>query len=201
MYATIDAPTGTTVALALKTPAAPVALDDGSRGASATLDAATIRELEPSLIGYARRRVGRADLAEDLVQETWIAAMSSLPSFAGRSTLRTWLISILRRKIVDSFRRQKAQVAFDDTFHGQGEEPNDTRLDDEDALRVIEAELETLADGERRAITLVDVEGVDREEAARLMGVTRGHLRVLLHRGRLKLRQSLEASRRVPLAA
>jgi RNA polymerase sigma factor (sigma-70 family) len=167
----------------------------------AVLNPATIRELEPSLIGYARRRVGRPDLAEDLVQETWIAAMTSLPSFAGRSTLRTWLISILRRKIVDSYRRQKVQVAFDDTFHGEGEEPNDTRLDDEAALRVIEGELSALADGERRAITLVDVEGVEREEAARQMGVTRGHLRVLLHRGRNKLRESLEASRRLPLAA
>ncbi|MBC7171747.1 MAG: RNA polymerase sigma factor [Polyangiaceae bacterium] len=172
-----------------------------SPGAETVLDAATIRELEPSLLGYAKRRVGREDLAEDLVQETWIAAMTSLPSFAGRSTLRTWLISILRRKIVDSFRRQKVQVAFDDHFHGEGAEQNEMRLDDEGALRVIEAELESLVEGERRAVTLCDVEGMDREEAARQMGVTRGHLRVLLHRGRLKLRESLEASRRVPLLA
>jgi RNA polymerase sigma-70 factor (ECF subfamily) len=168
----------------------------------AIIDAATIRELEPSLLGYARRRVGRPDLAEDLVQETWIAAMTSLPSFAGRSSLRTWLISILRRKIVDSFRRQKSQVAFDDTFHAQGEEVQETRLDDEGALRIVESELAGLPAGEREAITLCDVEGVDREEAAKRMGVTRGHLRVLLHRGRHKLRASLEAANHAaPLAA
>ncbi len=171
------------------------------RAHDAVLDAATIRELEPSLVGYARRRVGRADLADDLVQETWIAAMTSLPTFAGRSTLRTWLISILRRKIVDSYRRQRAQVPYDDSFHGEGDEPNDTRLDDEAALRLVEAELAGLAESEREAITLCDVEGLDREEAAKRMGVTRGHLRVLLHRGRHKLRESLEASRREPLAA
>lgn len=165
------------------------------------LDAATIRELEPSLVGYARRRVGRADLAEDLVQETWIAALNSLPTFAGRSTLRTWLISILRRKIVDSYRRQKAHVPYEDIFQDDQQEPTEARLDNEFALRVIESELPSLADSERQAITLCDVEGIDREEAALRMGVTRGHLRVLLHRGRHKLRESLEASLREPLAA
>jgi RNA polymerase sigma-70 factor (ECF subfamily) len=166
-----------------------------------TIDAATIRSLEPTLLGYAKRRIGRADLAEDLVQETWIAAMASLPSFAGRSSLRTWLISILRRKIVDDYRRQRSLVTFDDTYHGEAEGQNETRLDDEAAMRVVEEGLESLTAGERDAVTLVDLEGLEREEAAAQMDVTRGHLRVLLHRGRLKLRANLEAAQREPMAA
>ena len=51
-----------------------------------------------------------------------------------------------------------------------------------------------LTDLERRAVTLCDVEDLDRDEASERMGVTRGHLRVLLHRGRHKLEASLKAS-------
>ena len=69
--------------------------------------------------------------------------------------------------------------------------------DDEDdaaALTVVARELVSLHGREREAVTLVDVEGVDRDDAAVELGVTRNHLRVLLHRGRAQLRGALEAA-------
>jgi RNA polymerase sigma-70 factor (ECF subfamily) len=161
------------------------------------LDDAMVRALGPSLLGYAQRRVGRCDVAEDLVQETWIAAMASLPSFAGRSTLRTWLVSILRRKIVDLYRRQPTQVSFAEHVHGSStpleREPLE-RLDDVAAAALVDSELANLPERERLAIELCDVHDLDRDDAAVAMGVTRNHLRVLLHRGRHRLRATLESA-------
>lgn len=158
------------------------------------IDEATIRRLEPALVGYARRRVGSADVAADLVQDTWIAALRNISSFAGRSSLRTWLVSILRRKIVDLYRRERHSVSFLEERHGDTWLPRmDGRIDDEAAVQEVGKALHHLPEKERQAITLVDVLDLEREEAARQMEVTRNHLRVLLHRGRLKLRAELEA--------
>lgn len=160
---------------------------------TATLDAATIRDMEPALFRYARVRVGRDDVARDLVQETWVAAFGGISSFAGRSSLKTWLVSILRRKIVDMHRRSRPQVMFEE-HHTPPVEERRERLDDEVAMDLVQAELEMLPRRERQAVELVDVQGVDRDEAAERMGVTRGALRVMLHRGRARLKTKLEAA-------
>ena len=162
---------------------------------AAIITADTIRELDPILLGYARKRISNEELARDLVQETWLAAMVSLPRFAGRSSLRTWIISILRRKIVDQYRRARPQVAFLEEAHGEIEAVDVVaRMDDAAALNIVAHELDSLHGREREAGTLVDVEGVDRDDAAEELGVTRNHLRVLLHRGRAQLRGALEAA-------
>ena len=164
--------------------------------APVTLDEATIRRLEPTLVGYARKRVGDVDVARDLVQETWIAALRSVDTFAGRSSLRTWLVSILRRKIVDRYRRERPSVAFLEERHGDHMVPRfDQRLDDDSAVGHVELALGGLRDKEREAVTLVDLMDIERDEAAERMDVTRNHLRVLLHRARLKLRAAVEAQR------
>ncbi|HJK89587.1 MAG TPA: RNA polymerase sigma factor [Polyangiaceae bacterium LLY-WYZ-15_(1-7)] len=159
----------------------------------ATLDAATIRELEPSLLRYARQRVGKDELARDLVQETWVAAMKGISSFAGRSSLKTWLVSILRRKIVDMHRRSRPQVSFEEHHTPPFESPRE-RLDDLAAVDMVHKELVHLPRRERQAVQLVDVEGLDRIEAAERMGVNRSALRVMLHRGRHRLKAKLEAA-------
>ncbi|MFO0692515.1 MAG: RNA polymerase sigma factor [Polyangiales bacterium] len=159
----------------------------------ATIDQDTIALMEPSLLRYATRRVGREDVARDLVQETWLAAMGSVASFAGRSSLKTWLTSILRRKIVDLHRRSRPQLPIEDqhaTFEidAAGEKQDEAR-----AVDLVRELLPTLPPREREALELCDVEGLDRDVAAERMGVTRGALRVLLHRGRHRLREELEA--------
>ncbi len=165
-----------------------------------TLDAMTIRHLEPALLGYARKRVGRADLAEDLVQETWAAALPSLDSFAGRSSLRTWLVAILRRKIVDQHRRRRIQVPFEDYLVVEpsdveiGDEPLSRKIDRSAALDRIEEALLDFPPRERTAIVLCDVQGEEREEVARQLNISLGNLRVLLHRARARLREVLERS-------
>jgi RNA polymerase sigma-70 factor (ECF subfamily) len=80
----------------------------------ATLDAQAVQAMDPMLLRYAVRRVGSEEAARDVVQETWMAALQGLGSFEGRSSLRTWLVSILRRKIVDRRRRLRALTPLED---------------------------------------------------------------------------------------
>lgn len=161
---------------------------------TATIDDATIRQMEPSLFRYALKWVGREDLARDLVQETWAAAVSSADSFAGRSSLRTWLVSILRRKIIDQHRRRRPQVSFEETLVPGVPPASRERLDDQAAVLLVHRELASLPNREREAVSLVDVQGLTRDEAADAMGLTKNALRVLLHRGRHKIREALEAA-------
>ncbi len=163
---------------------------------TATIDDATIREMEPALMRYARQRVG-PDLAANVVQETWVAAIKGVGGFAGRSSLKTWLTSILRRKIVDVHRRKRPQVSVEEHHTPPAMAPRE-RLDDEAALEVVGASLDALPKREREAVTLVDVQGYDRDEAAQEMGVSRGALRVMLHRGRGRLQKKLESADHAP---
>lgn len=153
-----------------------------------------VAHIEPMLVHYALRAVRHEELARDLVQETWAAALTSLHRFQGRSTLRTWMVGILRRKIVDHRRRQRDTASFAEEQHGRGETSNhEARIDFEAAAQAVGEHLSTLPQLEREAVSLCDVEDVARGDAARQLGVTDGHLRVLLHRGRSKLRHSLSA--------
>ena len=161
---------------------------------TATINDATIREMQPSLLRYAQKWVGREDVARDLVQETWAAAVSSVDSFAGRSSLRTWLVSILRRKIVDLHRRKRPFVSFEETLVPGTLPSTRERVDDLQAVALVHRELASLPAREREAVSLVDVQGLSRDEAAEAMGLNKNALRVLLHRGRHRIREALEAA-------
>jgi RNA polymerase sigma-70 factor (ECF subfamily) len=161
---------------------------------AAALDARTIALLDPSLFRYALKKTGRDDLARELVQDTWVAAIASLGKFEGRSSLRTWLTSILRRKLVDFHRRSRPHVDLDAVPELSAPQLERESMDDHAATQLLLETLATLPPKERRAVTLCDVEGKERDDAAALLGVRRETLRVLLHRGRKRLREALEAS-------
>ncbi len=152
-----------------------------------------VRELDPFLLRYARQRVGNAELAQDLVQDTWLAASKGIGSFAGRSSMKTWLVSILRRKLIDHHRRKRPTTTFDE-HHAPAMESSREALDDRAAVTLVGRALPRLPRRERQAVELIDLGGFERGEAAQRMGVSRGALRVMLHRGRNRLRRHLEAA-------
>ena len=78
--------------------------DKASTDASRNIDR-LVNEHAEALYAYALMRVGQRESAEDIVQDTLLAALQSWERFAGHSTERTWLIGILRHKILDFFRR------------------------------------------------------------------------------------------------
>jgi RNA polymerase sigma-70 factor (ECF subfamily) len=161
-----------------------------------------IAQIEPVLMGFAYRAVRDRELARDLVQETFVAALEARSSFAGRSALRTWMVGILSRKIIDHYRKTRREVLTDATPEPGADDllapappgAPDRRIDPGKAMRVVERTLGSLTELERMAVLLVDVEGMARDEAGNAMGVQPTHLRVLLHRGRHKLRKALEAA-------
>src|SRR5215831_111553 len=116
------------------------------------------------LYRYALTRVFDAAVAEDLLQETLLAAMGGYQEHEGRSSERTWLIGILRHKIVDHFRRLARTPEF--------------RVGD----AVVSAEVD-----------FFEREGPCSEEICEILGISPNNLWVLLHRSRVKLRHFLEA--------
>ena len=157
---------------------------------------ALVRELEQDLFRYARRRVKDDDVARELVQETWVAALEGMSRFAGRASLKTWLTAILRRKIADLYRYRKPTVSFEETQHEEssGGEAVVRQLDARRRAERVEEALAQLTPRERMAVELCGVEEMDRAEAAEKMGVSRPCLRVTLCRGRRPLREVLEAA-------
>ena len=161
---------------------------------AALINPTTIQELSPGLFAFAYRAVRQREEAEDLVQDTWISALRTVPSFEGRSSLRTWLVSILRRRIADRFRRARpAEVFEEERLTVLEADPPEQRIDAHRAQGFASTAMANLSDLERTAVTLCDAQDMDRDEASERMGVTRGHLRVLLHRGRHKLEVALRA--------
>jgi RNA polymerase sigma-70 factor (ECF subfamily) len=162
--------------------------------APALITPTTIQELSPGLFAFAYRAVRQREEAEDLVQDTWISALRTVPSFEGRSSLRTWLVSILRRRIADRFRRERPSELLEEEKHAFDAAAPEDRLDAHEAASIATRAMSELTELERLAVMLCDVQDLDRDEASERMGVTRGHLRVLLHRGRHKLEASMKAS-------
>ncbi|MFT3926691.1 MAG: RNA polymerase sigma factor [Myxococcales bacterium] len=145
----------------------------------------------PALLAFAQRALFRLEDAEDAVQETWVSALKSAHTFEGRSSLRTWLTGILRRRIFD---RYHAQSRVEPLFGEPVMEDHDQldELDLREAASYVTTGLSELREQERTAIMLCDVDDWDRDEAAEHMQITRGHLRVILHRARTKLEQHLK---------
>jgi RNA polymerase sigma-70 factor (ECF subfamily) len=145
--------------------------------------------------------------AEDVAQDTWLGVLRGLQRFEGRSSFRTWLFAILgNRARTTAYKERRAGPAVDpDRFGADGawsEPPQpwtddvDARLDAAALAPLVRAAIDELPDAQRQVITLRDVEGVDSATVRRLLGVSEGNQRVLLHRARSKVRASVE--REVP---
>jgi len=161
------------------------------------------------LLRYAAGRVATRELAEDLVQETLLAAFQHRAQFDGQSTFGTWLVAILRRKIVDHHRRTgrspdlaaEPLTAVEDWFTAQGRwavastkwraSPKDL-AENAEFWQVIHGCLSGLPRHLAQAFQLRELRAVSVDEASRLSGVSTANLAVRLHRARLLLRQCLE---------
>jgi RNA polymerase sigma-70 factor (ECF subfamily) len=170
-----------------------------------------------ALYRYARSRGGRRDAAEDLVQETLLAGLTAREDFRGKSSVRTWLLAILRRKIADCYREKE----LTDGPHADGTDGTSRRssierhvFGDDGSFRQTPARWksppESLEEGEFRevldrcmarlptglavAFTLRELDEVPADEIRRRLGLSAGNLRVRLYRARLMLRECLEKS-------
>ncbi len=179
------------------------------------------------LFAYAVTRVGDRHTAEDLVQDVVIAAWEKRSGFDGRSMLGTWLIGIMKFKILDHYRAKKRNPTsmavemiddedwgsdpFNQLFDGQGAwkiDPNyrmeaftETPVDDakrHDILRAVRACMEGLPERLRLLFSLRELDQLPVSDVATAAGVTAGSAAVLLTRARHQLRACLQRQHIAP---
>ena len=184
---------GTAELPAIDVPAGPESAGCEGRPTTARLHAELVKAL-PMLRAFARRALGADGRVEDLVQDALVAATAGLADYRGGARLSTWAVGILSHKIADHFRltnRWKEQTLEDAESLLLLEAPPpdnpERRLEQREAMNVVEAALALVPERERLAVLLVDVNAAGHEEACHAMSVSATHLRVLLHRGRHRL--------------
>jgi RNA polymerase sigma-70 factor (ECF subfamily) len=189
-------------------------------------DEAAFRQLidahSPSLMRVARGYVGSRAVAEEVVQETWVAVLRGLERFEARSSLKTWIFRILTNVASTRASRERRSVPFsslaareaaegetavdpyrflpadDERWAGHWASAPTARRTPEEGLltaevrELIAAAVEQLPTGQRTVISLRDIEGWRSEEVCSVLEISEGNQRVLLHRARSKVRNLLE---------
>jgi len=167
-----------------------------------------------ALYRFALMRVREPATAEDLVQETLLAALRARERFAGNSTERTWLIAILKNKIIDHFRRHaretplpagadsdeaiEAMFSAADAGHwvrppAAWSNPHQA-LEQAEFFRVFQQCLEGLPARQAQAFVLSELDGLPTDELCKVLEAETSNVWVMLHRARLRLRQCLESN-------
>ena len=163
------------------------------------------------LFRYALARVHRADLAENLVQEALLGALRGRDQFKGESSQRTWLIGILKRKIIDHLRReQREQPAsaiapdgwMDELFDTSGHwkkrpakwSSPSAALENVEFWNTLSACLGKLPRPLASAFSLREIDELSCAEICATLGVTPTNLGVMLHRARLRLWHCLDVN-------
>jgi RNA polymerase sigma-70 factor (ECF subfamily) len=165
------------------------------------------------LFRYALTRVRNQEVAEDLVQESLLAAMRQIDKFRGRSSERSWLCGILKNKVCDYFRKLGRETNFTDLeffsdehldrfdsenhwIHERG--PEDWKPEGEQAMKCAEfwqamqAALNRLPPRMAQVFIIREMDGVPSKEVCQMLNISEANLWVVLHRARMALREDLE---------
>jgi RNA polymerase sigma-70 factor (ECF subfamily) len=165
-----------------------------------------------SLLRLAMRYVRTRSAAEEVVQDTWLGVLRGLPSFEGRSSLRTWIFRILVNQARTRGVRESRSVPLSALSDGDPAVEPDRFLSDgrwatpprsladvpesvllsAEARAMVLAAIDELPPSQRDVITLRDVEGWSAAEVRDALGLSAANERVLLHRARSKVRARLE---------
>ncbi|MEU9642491.1 sigma-70 family RNA polymerase sigma factor [Streptomyces sp. NPDC048188] len=152
-----------------------------------------VRALHGDVLRYVTYLSGDPQAAHDLTQDTFVRALGSLHHFEGRSSARTWLMSIARRAVVDSLRRAAVRPRIADavdwrTAQERAQPRGLPGFDDGVALLEL---LEALPDARREAFLLTQIVGLSYEEAAGFVGCPVGTVRSRVSRARVTLERLL----------
>lgn len=177
-----------------------------------------LEEHGSALYSFALLHLRDSHRAEDVVQETLLAALKARARFQGGSSIRTWLIGILKHKIMDEFRRQSRELSnsgsqeevreaselkqMNAMFNGNGswaQPPTDWSAPDQQLAHeqfwsLIDHCLEALSPRMARLFTLRELWEMETEEVCKELSITPTNLWTTLHRARLGMRQCLENS-------
>ncbi|MFZ2990780.1 sigma-70 family RNA polymerase sigma factor [Ideonella sp.] len=173
--------------------------------------ARAVEALRPQLMRYAQSQLRNPAWAEDAVSDTLLAALEKPQSFAGGSQLKTWLVGILKHKLIDQLRRHSREATvldgddsadlddalFDATGHwreapGHWPDQPEDRLRQQQFLAVLDACVEQLPATQGRVFMMREWLELDSDEVCKALAISPTNLWVLLHRARLRLRECLQ---------
>jgi RNA polymerase sigma-70 factor, ECF subfamily len=180
-----------------------------------------VEQFYESMVRIAKIYVSDEATAEEVVQETWIAVLRGIERFEGRSSLKTWIFTILTNRAKTRAQRDGRYTAV--SFDGDQDEPTvaperfrpgsdphwpniwwdetrpanwenvpEERLLSKETMGCIMQAIETLPPNQREVIRLRDVEGLSAMDVCNMLSLSDSNQRVLLHRARSRIRQALE---------
>lgn len=195
-------------------------------GDSVYAEARAMPKIDPSvwvdehgdcLFRYAMVRLRDEAAAEDIVQETLLSAIQSLSSYSERSGERTWLVGILKHKLIDHFRKRSREISFDPSETDLSEfdplfERNDEFKDHwhdtlspriwkqspEEALQqdeffgVLQNCLDKLPERVANCFAMREMNGLESDEVCEILGLSASNFWVMMHRARMSLRRCIE---------
>lgn len=172
-----------------------------------------VADLHGYLMKFARLQLRNESWAEDAVSEVMLAALAKPQAFANRSQLKTWLVGILKHKVVDALRQKGREVCLTDQEDGSEEDPLDylgfkadghyveppaewgnpeQQTSSRQFFEVLEACVSHLPAVQGRLFLMREWLELSSEEICKELGLTATNLYVQLHRARLRLRECLE---------
>jgi RNA polymerase sigma-70 factor (ECF subfamily) len=184
--------------------------------------AALVDRFHGALVRVAMLYVGDRGAAEDVAQETWLGVVQGIDRFEGRSSLKTWIFRILLNRAKTRAVRERRDLPFSSLVSElETDEPAvdperflppdspswpghwasapvrwdgmaEDRLLSKETMHHIRTSIEALPPAQRHVVVLRDVEGLSGAEVCDLLELSAAHQRVLLHRARSKVRQSME---------
>jgi RNA polymerase sigma-70 factor (TIGR02943 family) len=162
------------------------------------------------LYNYSISRVNNSDLAKDLVQDTFFAGLKSAKNFQGKASERTWLVSILKRKIIDYYRKinsKKGQAEVRMSFYDDGENEgswleervpqswdnaSEKKIENEELRNQLELCINKLPEKYAMVFRMKTVQEFETEEICKELDITSSNLWVIIHRARTQLRKCME---------
>jgi RNA polymerase sigma-70 factor, ECF subfamily len=179
-----------------------------------------VEQHRPYLLRFALLQLRDRTAAEDAVQDTLLAALQGASRFAGQSSVRTWLVGILKHKIIDGIRKTAreqplerpdgdgaedldAYFADDGHFADAPEEwaSPERSLEERRFFEVLERCLQALPRNTASAFTMREVLGLETEEICKELGISTSNCWVMLYRARMSLRACLERTWFLPGSA
>ena len=168
------------------------------------------------LFGYAMAKTSSAELAEDLVQETFLAGLNSLANFKGESSERTWLYSILKNKIADHYKKASTRYeinnskfiiendSFLDNFFDEDGVWNEnaapvswgvdynSAIENKELAQVLGGCIKKLPPNQKQLVLLKIIEEEETEKICKELSITATNYWVIIHRAKLLLRACIE---------
>lgn len=172
-----------------------------------------VEKYNRQIVVVARAIIGDS-LAEEVAQEAWVSIYRALPSFEGRSSIKTWIFTIVSNEAKTRLRKESRLVRMNEMeevipaylngerFNNNGSwssppplwdiESPEKLLENEQLQRCIEKTIELLPDVQKSVFLLRDIEQQSLEEICNILDISNSNVRVLLHRARVRLMQIID---------